>query len=74
MKTISPEVPVYVIDLHMNESEYAGLQAFAKGFIKEGVGAGGLSITASLKSKGTINGSVLLKAIERQYELTIENV
>ena len=74
MNSISPEVPVYVIDLHMNESEYAGLQAFAKGFIKEGVGAGGLAITASLKSRGRINGSVLLKAIERQYELTIENV
>jgi NaMN:DMB phosphoribosyltransferase len=56
----------------MNESEYAGLQAFAKGFVKEGVGAGGLSIVASLKSKGTINGSTLLKAIERQYQSTID--
>jgi uncharacterized protein (TIGR00303 family) len=74
VKSISPEVPVYVIDLHMNESEYAGLQAFAKGFIKEGVGAGGLSIVASLKSKGSINGTILLKAIERQYQLTIEKV
>jgi len=70
---ISPEVPIYVVDLHMNESEYAGLQAFAKGFIKEGVGAGGLSIAASLKSKGRINGSLLLKAIEQQYRLTIEH-
>jgi uncharacterized protein (TIGR00303 family) len=70
---ISPEMPIYVVDLHMNESEYAGLQAFAKGFIKEGVGAGGLSIAASLKSKGRINGSILLKAIEQQYQLTIEH-
>jgi uncharacterized protein (TIGR00303 family) len=69
---ISPEVPVYVVDLYMNESGYAGLQAFAKGFIKEGVGAGGLSIVASLKSKGTINGPSLLKAIEQQYQLTID--
>ena len=74
VKSISPEVSVYVIDLRMNESEYAGLQAFAKGFIKEGVGAGGISIAASLKSKGRINGVVLLKAIERQYQLTIENI
>jgi hypothetical protein len=27
-----------------------------------------------LKSKGRINGVVLLKAIERQYQLTIENI
>jgi uncharacterized protein (TIGR00303 family) len=74
VKSISPQVPVYVIDLHMNESEYAGLQAFAKGFIKEGVGAGGLSIAASLKSKGRINSVVLLKAIEQQYQSIIKNV
>jgi NaMN:DMB phosphoribosyltransferase len=70
--SISPEVPVYVVDLHMNESGYAGLQAFAKGFIKEGVGAGGLSIAASLKSKGSINSAILLNAIEQQYQLTID--
>ena len=74
VNSISPQVPVYVIDLHMNESEYAGLQAFAKGFIKEGVGAGGLSIAASLKSKGRINSVVLLKAIEQQYQSIIKNV
>ncbi len=74
MKSISPEVPIYTIDLHMNESEYPGLKSFAQGFVKEGVGAGGLSITASLKSKGTINSTVLLKAIEREYDLITGNV
>ena len=56
----------------MIESSKPGLQAFAKGFVKEGVGAGGISITSILKSKGRINGAFLLKAIEREYEAVIQ--
>jgi NaMN:DMB phosphoribosyltransferase len=56
----------------MIKSSKPGLQAFAKGFVKEGVGAGGISITSILKSKGRINGAFLLKAIEREYEAVIQ--
>jgi NaMN:DMB phosphoribosyltransferase len=51
----------------MIESSKLGLQAFAKGFVKEGVGAGGISIMAIVKSKGQIHGNVLLRAIEEEY-------
>jgi NaMN:DMB phosphoribosyltransferase len=53
-------------------SSHRGLQAFARGFVKEGVGAGGLSIVAILKSNGQIDGRSLLKAIEQEYD-TIMN-
>jgi NaMN:DMB phosphoribosyltransferase len=59
-------------DLHLGESSKPGLCAFAKGFVKEGVGAGGASIAAMLKSKGRITGKKLLKAIEKEYETSIE--
>lgn len=72
VKSISKDVPVFASNLHMIESNKSGLQAFAKGFVKEGVGAGGISITSMLKSKGSINGTFLLKAIEREYEVAIE--
>jgi NaMN:DMB phosphoribosyltransferase len=49
------------------------LQAFAKGFVKEGVGAGGVSIAAMIKSRGKITGKKLLKAIEKEYEASIES-
>jgi NaMN:DMB phosphoribosyltransferase len=49
------------------------LRAFAKGFVKEGVGAGGASIAAMIKSKGRISGKRLLKAIEKEYETSIES-
>lgn len=72
VKSISKNVPIFAVDLHMIESSKSGLQAFAKGFVKEGVGAGGISITSILKSKGRINGTFLLRAIEREYEVAIE--
>lgn len=68
----SRRVPILSCDLHLGESVKPGLQAFAKGFVKEGVGAGGASIAAMLKSKGRINGKKLLRAIEKEYETSIE--
>ncbi len=68
----SRRIPILSCDLHLDESSKPGLQAFAKGFVKEGVGAGGASIAAMLKSKGRINGKKLLRAIEKEYETSIE--
>ena len=72
VKSISKDVAIYTSDLHMIKSSKSGLQAFAKGFVKEGVGAGGVAISAMLKSKGRIDGNILLKAIEKEYENAIE--
>jgi uncharacterized protein (TIGR00303 family) len=66
-------VPILSCDLHLGESSKPGLQAFAKGFVKEGVGAGGASIAAMLKSKGKITAKKLLRAIEKEYETSIES-
>jgi uncharacterized protein (TIGR00303 family) len=66
------KVPIFSCDLHLGESIKPGLQAFAKGFVKEGVGAGGASIAAMIKSKGKITGKKLLKEIEKEYETSIE--
>jgi NaMN:DMB phosphoribosyltransferase len=49
-------------------SSHPGLRAFARGFVKDGVGAGGLSIVAMLKTNGQIDGRSLLKAVEQEYE------
>jgi NaMN:DMB phosphoribosyltransferase len=58
--------------LHLAESVKPGLHAFANGYVKEGVGAGGISVASMLKSKGKINGTVLLRAIEKEYESIVE--
>jgi uncharacterized protein (TIGR00303 family) len=72
VNSISADIPIYSSDLHMIDSIKPGLQAFARGFVKEGVGAGGVSITSMLKSNDNINGTDLLKAIEQEYEKVIE--
>ena len=72
VSSISKQVPIFSCDLHLGESIKSGLQAFAKGFVKEGVGAGGASIAAMVKSKGRITGKRLLRSIEKEYETSIE--
>jgi uncharacterized protein (TIGR00303 family) len=72
VRASSRQVPILSCDLHLGESSKPGLQAFARGFVKEGVGAGGASIAAMLKSRGEITGKKLLKAIEKEYEASIE--
>jgi uncharacterized protein (TIGR00303 family) len=70
--SIDNNVGIFVVDLHLIESTKQGLKAFANGFVKEGVGAGGVSIVTMIKQKGKINGKILLKYIEREYEKNIE--
>jgi uncharacterized protein (TIGR00303 family) len=72
VRMASERVPILSCDLHLGESSKPGLQAFAKGFVKEGVGAGGASIVAIAKSRGKITGKKLLHAIEKEYEVSIE--
>src|SRR5918992_531956 len=72
VRMASERVPILSCDLHLGESSKPGLQAFAKGFVKEGVGAGGASVVAITKSRGKITGKKLMNAIEKEYEVSIE--
>ena len=72
VRMVSKRVPILSCDLRLGESSKPGLQAFAKGFVKEGVGAGGTSIVAITKSSGKITGKKLMNAIEKGYEVSIE--
>ena len=72
INSISTDVPVFAVNLHMEKSNIRGLEAFARGFVKDGVGAGGTSIAAMLKSNGKINGLILLKTIEEEYERVVQ--
>lgn len=67
-RDISPNFPIYAVDLHLDESEKPGLQAFARGFVKDGAGAGGVSAVAMLKSAGSLTGDSILRSVERQYD------
>jgi uncharacterized protein (TIGR00303 family) len=68
VRSISKEVRVLAADLHMQKSTILGLTSFSNGFVKEGVGAGGVSIAAMLKSKGNLDGYSILRATEKEYQ------
>ena len=71
---VSTEVPVFAADLHLIRSCKSGLKAFARGYVKDGVGAGGVSFASMLKTRGKISGSTLLNAIELEYDRAIQQI
>jgi uncharacterized protein (TIGR00303 family) len=62
------DVPVFAADLDFGGSRFDGLKAYEAGVVKEGVGCGGASIAAMLKSNGKVTRKVLLDEIESNYK------
>lgn len=62
-------VPVLAADLNFGGSKFFGLQAYEKGIVKEGVGAGGAAIAAMAATGGAVTKQMLLAEIERNYAL-----
>jgi len=64
IKQIS-DVPILSAKLKLGQSKIPGLSSYDRGFIKEGVGAGGVSIASMLKTE--IDSSKLLMLAEKEY-------
>ena len=62
------EIPILAIDLNFNVFKEPGLRAYEKGVVKEGVGAGGISISAILKSGGKITLDDIYGGILKIYK------
>ncbi len=71
MNNISDEVPIFYIDLLLENSTKKGLRSYSEGFVKEGAGAGGCSIAAFLNSDNLTKEQFLHK-LEENYIRTIE--
>ena len=71
MNNISHEVPIFYIDLLLENSTKKGLRSYSEGFVKEGAGAGGSSIAAFLNNDYLTKEQFLYK-IEENYTKTIE--
>jgi len=65
------DVPILAADLDFSRSKFAGLRAYEEKVVKEGVGAGGATVAAMVKSGGSITREVLLREIERNYEFLV---
>jgi uncharacterized protein (TIGR00303 family) len=62
------DVPVLAAGLDFSRSRFDGLKAYEAGIVKEGVGCGGASMAAMLKTGGEITKDTLLKEIEKNYK------
>lgn len=60
-------VPVMSMNLNFSLSRYDGLKVYETGLVKEGVGAGGVSIAAIARSEGRITARTILDEIEKNY-------
>lgn len=56
-------VPLFTTQLNLSQSQFPALQAYEQGFVKEGVGAGGAAIGASLSHGWTL--ADLAEAVEQ---------
>ncbi len=65
VKTIAPEVPVVGFNYDFSNAPYPGLRYYEKGYVKEGVGAGGTSI-AALVTRG-LSYNELVEAVYQEY-------
>ncbi len=71
MNSISDDVPIFYIDLLLENSTKKGLRSYSEGFVKEGAGAGGSSIAAFLNNDNLTKEQFLHK-LEENYIETIE--
>ncbi len=62
--------PVVAVDPMLGKSKYDGLKAYEMGFVKEGVGAGGLTLVAYLRG---IDPGRFLEEVEKDYKKIILN-
>ena len=71
LSQITDNVPVMYSDLGLDKSKKSGLKSYSHGFVKEGAGAGGITIAAHLK-KEDINQDNFIDNLEENYFKTIE--
>jgi len=65
LRDIAPEVNLVASTLNLSSSKYPGLRAYEEGYVKEGVGAGGLLTLLAIRG---FDEGIVLERIESEYE------
>jgi uncharacterized protein (TIGR00303 family) len=68
---VDKELPIYYVNLGLENSKKDGLRAYSQGFVKEGAGAGGMALTAFINNPA-LSTNEFLRKIENNYKETIE--
>ncbi len=67
MSSISEDIPIVYVNMDYSSSPYEGLQAYEWGYIKEGVGCGGASVSAIIQSRGELTCDNILDKVHEIY-------
>jgi len=62
------EFALFSADPGFSESKYRGFTLYEKGYVKEGVGAGGAQLAAALKTRGEVTPEDMVRKCEEVYE------
>ncbi|MFW9987915.1 MAG: nicotinate mononucleotide-dependent phosphoribosyltransferase CobT [Candidatus Odinarchaeota archaeon] len=68
---ICPNIPILAANFNFNNMKYKGLKTYENEMVKEGVGAGGVTIAALLKKHGEISLKKITQRIELDYSKII---
>lgn len=68
VKDIAPEIPILYPPLSFVDTPYSGLMAYEKGYVKEGVGAGGTIVGALIKG---FDINDIKKSIYSEYQALV---
>lgn len=69
VRDMAPGVPVLAARFSLAGSKYPGLRAYEKGYVKEGVGAGGALVLGAVRG---LSPGEMLEAVEREYARIVE--
>ena len=72
VRMIEPGIPIVYYDYDFRGLGYEGLEAYEKGYVKEGVAIGGAGVAASLLRD--LSDEEIHKAIVRDYQLLLEEL
>lgn len=68
---VDEDLPIYYVNLGLENSKKDGLRAYSQGFVKEGAGAGGMALAAFINNQA-LSTNEFLRKIENNYQETIE--
>jgi len=70
LRDIDPAIPLAAARISFESSEFEGLRMYEKGYVKEGVGAGGTAIAAMIRLG--MAEETFVKVVEREYRRLLE--
>ncbi len=75
MRQASPEgFVLFHADPGFSGSRYRGFRLYEKGYVKEGVGAGGAQVAAALKTRGRVTPEDVVRECEKVHEVWCESL